>query len=160
MLGESTKITTEEEVYQPPNIGRRLATKIEEISCTNKLRRLEYANDEPLDQVLKTFLKIYDVGTSRANKWISWGFRTLDDLREKANLTTNKRIGIGRYGDLNTCIPRDEITALFAYVRHEAAQLDSDVELCKGKIEQLAITTYITFGQESSGGKAVRDTNI
>jgi DNA polymerase lambda/DNA polymerase IV len=129
---QTTKITSEEEAYRLPNIGRRLAAKIEEIACTNKLRRLEYANDEPLDQVLETFLKIYDVGTSRANKWISQGFRTLDDLREKADLTTNQLIGIERYDDLNTRIPRDEITALFAYVRRETAQLDPDVELLVG----------------------------
>jgi DNA polymerase lambda/DNA polymerase IV len=129
---QTAKITSEEEAYRLPNIGRRLAAKIEEIACTNKLRRLEYANDEPLDQVLETFLKIYDVGTSRANKWISQGFRTLDDLREKADLTTNQLIGIERYDDLNTRIPRDEITALFAYVRRETAQLDPDVELLVG----------------------------
>ncbi len=129
---QATKITTEEEAFQLPNIGQRLAAKIEEIATTNNLRRLEYANDDPLDQVLETFLKIYDVGTSRANKWIAAGFRTLDDLREKADLTTNQRIGIDHYDDLNTRIPRDEITALFAYVTREAAQLDPSVELLVG----------------------------
>ncbi|KAL2132305.1 hypothetical protein VTI74DRAFT_3968 [Chaetomium olivicolor] len=129
---QTVKITTEEEAYRLPNIGRRLAAKIEEIACTNKLRRLEYASDEPLDQVLETFLKIYDVGTSRANKWISQGFRTLDDLCQKADLTTNQRIGIERYDDLNTRIPRAEITALFAYVQREAAQLDPKIELLVG----------------------------
>ncbi|KAK4128864.1 hypothetical protein N657DRAFT_660406 [Parathielavia appendiculata] len=129
---QTVKITTEEEAYRLPNIGRRLAAKIEEIACTNKLRRLEYANDEPLDQVLEVFLKIYDVGTSRANKWISQGFRTLDDLLKKADLTPNQRIGIEHYEDLNTRIPREEVTALFAYVQREAAQVDSAVELLVG----------------------------
>ncbi|KAK4035062.1 hypothetical protein C8A01DRAFT_48673 [Parachaetomium inaequale] len=129
---QTTKITTEDEAYRLPNIGRRLAAKIEEIACTDKLRRLEYANDEPLDQVLEVFLKIYDVGTSRANKWIAQGHRTLDDLRQKADLTTNQRIGVDRYDDLNTRIPRAEITALFAYVQREAARLDPSVELLVG----------------------------
>ncbi|KAK4157796.1 hypothetical protein C8A00DRAFT_11318 [Chaetomidium leptoderma] len=129
---QTVKITTEDEAYRLPNIGHRLAAKIEEIACTNKLRRLEYANDEAVDQVLETFLKIYDVGTSRANKWIAQGFRTLDDLREKAQLSTNQRIGIERYDDLNTRIPRAEITALFAHVRREAARLDPGVELLVG----------------------------
>ncbi|SPQ18648.1 ff37ed50-0c1f-47b6-98bd-840dba5cdb5e [Thermothielavioides terrestris] len=129
---QSTKIMTEEEAYRLPNIGRRLAAKIEEIACTNKLRRLEYANDEPLDQVLETFLKIYDVGTSRANKWIAQGFRTLDDLLQRAELTPNQRIGIERYDDLNTRIPRAEVTALFEYVKREAAKLDPHVELLVG----------------------------
>ncbi|KAK4235514.1 hypothetical protein C8A03DRAFT_46362 [Achaetomium macrosporum] len=129
---QAVKITTEEDAYRLPNIGPRLAAKIEEIACTNKLRRLEYANDEPVDQVLETFLKIYDVGTSRANKWIAQGFRTLDDLLQKADLTTNQRISIEHYDDLNTRIPREEVTALFAYVQREAAQLDASVELLVG----------------------------
>jgi DNA polymerase lambda/DNA polymerase IV len=129
---QTVKITTEEEAYRLPNIGQRLAAKIEEIASTNKLRRLEYANDEPLDQVLEVFLKIYDVGTSRANKWISQGFRTLDDLLKKADLTPNQRIGIEHYDHLNTRIPREEITALFAYVQREAAQVDPAVELLVG----------------------------
>ncbi|KAG7292601.1 hypothetical protein NEMBOFW57_002636 [Staphylotrichum longicolle] len=129
---QTVKITTEDEAYRLPNIGRRLASKIEEIACTNKLQRLEYASGEPLDQALETFLKIYDVGTGRANKWIAQGFRTLEDLLQKADLTTNQRIGIERYDDLNTRIPRDEITALFTYVKREAAQLDPNVELLVG----------------------------
>ncbi len=129
---QTTKITTEEEAFQLPNVGARLAAKIEEIASTNKLRRLEYANDEPLDQVLETFLKIYGVGISCANKWIAQGFRTLDDLRQKADLTTNQRLGIERYDDLNTRIPRSEIAALFAYVEREAAQIDPSVELLVG----------------------------
>ncbi|KAL2256718.1 hypothetical protein VTK26DRAFT_1229 [Humicola hyalothermophila] len=129
---QPTKIMTEEEAYRLANIGRRLAAKIEEIVTTNKLRRLEYANEEPIDQVLETFLKIYDVGTSRANKWIAQGFRTLDDLRQKADLTPNQRIGIEHYDDLNTRIPRAEVAALFAYVQREARQLDPAVELLVG----------------------------
>ncbi|KAL2020698.1 hypothetical protein VTK56DRAFT_7998 [Thermocarpiscus australiensis] len=129
---QTVKITTEEEAYRLPNIGRRLAAKIEEIVHTNTLRRLQYANGEPLDKVLETFLKIYDVGTSRANKWIAQGFRTLDDLRHKADLTPNQRIGIEHHDDLNTRIPRAEVTQLFEYVRREAARLDPAAELLVG----------------------------
>ncbi|KAK4246867.1 hypothetical protein C7999DRAFT_15027 [Corynascus novoguineensis] len=129
---QPTRITTEEEAFRLPNIGRHLAAKIEEIACTNRLRRLEYANDEPLDRVLELFLNIYDVGLSRANKWIAQGYRTLDDLRLKADLTPNQRLSIEHYDDLNARIPRDEVTALFSYVRREAAQIDSRVELLVG----------------------------
>ncbi|KAK3362216.1 hypothetical protein B0T25DRAFT_594658, partial [Lasiosphaeria hispida] len=132
---QSTKITTEEEAYRLPNIGPRLAAKIEEIVSTNSLRRLAYAQDEPRDQALATFLKIYDVGAARANRWISQGLRTLDDVRARAdelNLTKNQRIGLDRYDDLNTRIPRAEVAALGAYVMREAARIDSAIELVIG----------------------------
>ncbi|KAK3382854.1 hypothetical protein B0T24DRAFT_602777 [Lasiosphaeria ovina] len=129
---QTVKITTEEEAYLLPNIGRRLAMKIEEIVNTNNLRRLDYANEEPLDQALQTFLKIYDVGTSRASKWVSQGFRTLEDLKERADLTANQRIGIEHYDDLNTRIPRHEVAALGEYVKKTARDLDPAVELLIG----------------------------
>ncbi|KAL1839142.1 hypothetical protein VTJ49DRAFT_1838 [Mycothermus thermophilus] len=129
---QTVKITTEEDAYRLPNIGRRLAAKIAEIATTDSLRRLEYAHDEPLDHALQTFLNIYGVGLGRANKWIAQGFRTLDDLRERANLTPNQRIGVDHYEDLNTRIPRAEVTALFEYVRREASALDPAVELLVG----------------------------
>ncbi|KAK3334954.1 hypothetical protein B0H65DRAFT_480467 [Neurospora tetraspora] len=129
---QTTKITTAEEAYRLPNVGKRLAEKIEEIVTTDSLRRLEYAQDSPLDRVLAMFLKIYDVGTGRANKWISQGFRTLDDLKQKADLTPNQRIGIDHYDDLNTRIPRSQVTALGDYIKKEAAQIDPAVELLIG----------------------------
>ncbi|KAL2148139.1 hypothetical protein VTH82DRAFT_1794 [Thermothelomyces myriococcoides] len=129
---QRTRITTEEEASRLPNIGRRLAAKIEEIACTNRLRRLEYANDEPLDRVLELFLGVYDVGLRRASRWIAQGYRTLDDLRRRADLTPNQRIGVEHYDDLNARIPRAEVTALFGYVRREAAALDPRVELLVG----------------------------
>lgn len=129
---QTTKITTEEEAYRLPTIGPRLAAKIEEIATTDRLQRLQYAEDDPMTPVLETFLKIYDVGVARASKWIAQGHRTLDDLLAKADLTTNQRLGVERYEDLNTRIPRAEVEALAGYVRRAAARLDPGVELLVG----------------------------
>jgi DNA polymerase lambda/DNA polymerase IV len=129
---QTTKITTEEEAYRLPTIGPRLAAKIEEIATTDRLQRLQYAEDDTLTPVLEMFLKIYDVGVARATKWIAQGYRTLDDLLAKADLTTNQRLGIERYEDLNTRIPRAEVEALAGYVRRAAGQLDPAVELLVG----------------------------
>jgi DNA polymerase lambda/DNA polymerase IV len=129
---QTTKVTTEEEAYRLPTIGPRLAAKIEEIVSTDSLQRLQYAENDPTTLVLETFLKIYDVGIARASKWIAQGHRTLDDLLAKAELTTNQRLGIERYEDLNTRIPRAEVEALAAYVRRAAVLLDPGVELLVG----------------------------
>ncbi|KAK1769508.1 hypothetical protein QBC33DRAFT_467785 [Phialemonium atrogriseum] len=129
---QTVKIATEEEAYRLPAIGRRLAQKIEEIVQTNRLRRLEYAQGEPLDRVLELFLGIYDVGVSRASKWVAQGFRTLDDLRQRADLTPNQRLGLERYDDLNTRIPRAEVDALAGHVRAAAVEIDPRVELLVG----------------------------
>ncbi|KAF6843642.1 DNA polymerase [Colletotrichum musicola] len=129
---QSTKISTAEEAIQLPGVGQRLADKIEEIVTTNRLKRLENAESEPMDEVLQTFLKIYGVGSVQASHWISQGFRSLEDLKAKAKLTTNQRVGIDHYEDLNKRIPRAEVKLLGAVVRSEAAKLDPNIRLIIG----------------------------
>ncbi|KAK2596177.1 hypothetical protein QQS21_006382 [Conoideocrella luteorostrata] len=130
---QDTKISTEEEAYRLPHIGRRIAQKIEEIVTTAKLRRLEYAEDED-DGALQLFLRIYGVGNKQAQQWVSQGHRTLDDLKTsaKTKLNPSQRIGIDHFDDLNTMIPRREVEALGVVVRTAAAQIDPLAELIIG----------------------------
>lgn len=126
------KVTTAEQAIQLPFIGPSISSKIEEIVKTDRLRRLEHAQNDANSQVLRLFLGIYGVGLSTANQWKAQGFRTLNDLLRHASLTPNQRIGIEHYQDLNTRIPRSEVKALGDYVKDEAARIDKDVELLIG----------------------------
>ncbi|KAH8594313.1 hypothetical protein B0O99DRAFT_673098 [Bisporella sp. PMI_857] len=126
------KIETYEQAIALPHIGERLALKIEEINLTGRLRRLEFAEQEPDDAILKTFNNIYGVGISQASKWVQQGFKTLEDLKDKARLTDNQRLGIEHYDDFLTRIPRDEVTALGEVVKRASAIIDSKVEVIIG----------------------------
>ena len=126
------KISTEEEAVKLPMIGPRLAQKIEEIVTTDRLRRLEYAEKEPMNESLQLFMRIYGVGPRQAHQWIAQGYRTLDDLRQKARLSTNQQVGVDHYDDLVERIPRSEVEALGAFVKRAAAQIDPAVELIIG----------------------------
>jgi Fingers domain of DNA polymerase lambda len=48
-------------------------------------------------------MQIYGVGKSRALQFVMQGFRTLNDLLEKGDLTESQRIGIKLY-DVNSSI--------------------------------------------------------
>ncbi|KAG0650036.1 DNA polymerase lambda [Hyphodiscus hymeniophilus] len=126
------RITNYEEAVLLPTIGHRLALKIEEIVLTNRLRRLDNAKMEPNDVILSNFMNIYDVGISQAWKWVLQGHKTLEDLSQRVHLTDNQKIGIEKYDDLLTRIPRDEVTALGDIVREAAAKLDPEVQLIIG----------------------------
>lgn len=126
------RITTAEEALELPFFGQRLADKLEEINRTHTLQRLQYALGDPTSQVKALFLGIYGVGPSTAEKWIAQGFRTFDDLLEKAQLSESQRIGIEHYEDINSRIPRAEVTKIAEYVKAEAAKTDSAVELVVG----------------------------
>ncbi|KAG6047847.1 hypothetical protein E4U17_007357, partial [Claviceps sp. LM77 group G4] len=133
----NTKVTSEAQAVQLPHIGQSLAQKIQEIATTNKLRRLKYAeqstDEEPMQSsAYQLFLQIHGVGTHQAQQWLSWGHRTLEDLKAKVKLTPAQRIGIDRFEDLNKRIPRHEVAALGAHVQEAAAKIDPSVELIIG----------------------------
>ncbi|KAL1901761.1 hypothetical protein Cpir12675_000269 [Ceratocystis pirilliformis] len=119
-------IRTASEARRLPNIGPRLALKIEEIACTDKLQRLEYARDDPLTEVFTLFKGVYGSGTIQAQRWIAQGLRTLNDLMESGRLTRNQKLGVEHYTDLNLRIPRCEMTALVSYVQRALSEIDPD----------------------------------
>ncbi|KAI1107799.1 hypothetical protein F4804DRAFT_809 [Jackrogersella minutella] len=131
LRAQPKKICTAEEARALPNIGR-IADKIEEIVNTNRLRQLAYAQDDPRRKTMALFLQIYGVGQSQAQHWVAQGFRTLDDLKNKAELNVNQKVGLEHFDDLNTRIPRQEVEALGTCVKKAAAVIDRSVELIIG----------------------------
>ena len=127
-----TKIQTKEEALALPNVGQRLAEKIEEIAFTNRLRRLDNARAEPSDQTLQTFMKVYGAGFVIASKWVSEGYTTLDELLQKADLTENQRIGIEHFEDFNSRIPRAEVEQHGAAVRKALQKIDAAFQVTIG----------------------------
>jgi DNA polymerase IV len=129
---QTTKISTYEQAIVLPTIGERLALKIEEIVATNRLRRLENAKLEMNDHILDTFMKIYGVAVNQAWKWVQQGHKSLQDLLDCVHLTENQKLGIERYDDFLTRIPRDEVTALGDIVKNISAEIDPLVEVIIG----------------------------
>ncbi|CEJ85769.1 hypothetical protein VHEMI03910 [[Torrubiella] hemipterigena] len=129
---QDVRITTEEEAVALAGIGPSLAAKIEEIATTDKLQRLDQTTDDPSDSLLQLFLGVYGVGTRTAQQWIGKGWRTLEDLLAHAKLNQNQLIGIEYYKDLNTRIPREEMTQLGKIVTKAAKRIDSEVEVIIG----------------------------
>ncbi|OAA45919.1 DNA polymerase POL4 [Beauveria brongniartii RCEF 3172] len=139
---QPAKISSARDALRLPGVGQRLAAKIEEIATTDRLQRLEHAEkDEDEDggganAALRLFLGVHGVGPALAAQWAAWGMRTLEDVVRKdgsgIRLTPGQRLGIERYEDLHTKIPRDEVEALAAVVRAEAASIDAAVEMTIG----------------------------
>jgi len=122
-------IRTKEDAMRISTIGERLAVKIEEIVTTDRLRCLENTSLEPEDQALQLFIGIYGVGFRVASRWVAQGFRTLDDLRNRANLTANQRIGIDHYNDFSQRIPRREVAWHADIVRSALRAADENLEM-------------------------------
>lgn len=132
LRGHAVKVCTKERALALPQIGERLATKIEEIAVTNRLRRLDNTKTDINDQIFQTFMGIYGAGPVLAGKWVDAGYTTLDEVVAKADLNTNQKIGIEHYEDFNSRIPRVEVEKLGAIVRKNLIKLDANFEVIVG----------------------------
>ena len=129
---EKERIVSRDQALKIRGIGERLASKIEEIVWTHRLRRLEYANLEPNDALLSHFTKIYGAGFRQASKWISQGYKSLDDLRKRAQLTANQKIGLDHYDDFLQRIPREEVETHGEIVRKTILKADPSYQVIIG----------------------------
>ena len=68
-------------------LGENLADKIWEIISSGKLRKLDHLSEDKDTNSIAILSKIWGAGLVTANNWIAQGYRTLDDIREKAELT-------------------------------------------------------------------------
>ena len=129
---QSELIATREQAIKIPGIGTRLADKIEEIVTTSKLRRLDHTMTDPDEQVLQLFMGIYQVGHPTASRWIAQGHRTLQDLKNKVELTENQRVGVQHYDDFLQRIPRAEVSQHAAIVSKALQDADSGMQAIVG----------------------------
>ena len=68
------------------------------VATTGELQRLQ--NLDSSDHLIELFMGIYGVGRTKALKFVMQGFRTLEDLLARADLTESQRIGIQLYNVL------------------------------------------------------------
>lgn len=126
---QNNKVSTRVQALSIPGIGPRLADKVEEIVLTDHLRRLDHTNDSPEDRTIQEFIRIYGVGLLQATKWVAQGYRSLSDLRDRAPLTKNQRIGLEHYDDFAQRIPRKEVEAHWTIVRQAVQAVDKDMQV-------------------------------
>lgn len=126
---QTEKIVTRKQARSISGIGERLADKIEEIVLTNHLRKLDNTNSSDEDRILQLFMGIYGVGLSLASRWQAQGYRTLEDLVEKAELNANQRVGIEHYDDFMQRIPRKEVEAHGEIVRKAVQTVDPNMQV-------------------------------
>ncbi|KAF7951571.1 hypothetical protein EAE96_006875 [Botrytis aclada] len=132
LKNKPTLIRTFSEAIVIPKIGQRIAKKIEEIVLTGHLRRLDHAEAEPDDKILKLFMGIYGVNYKLASKWLSQGHRSFSDLKNNIKLTPSQQIGIEHYDDLQLRVPRHEIEQLGTFIIETSRTLDPEIEITIG----------------------------
>ncbi|KAB1271453.1 DNA polymerase lambda [Camelus dromedarius] len=120
-------VTSYQEAFSIPGIGKRMAEKIVEILESGHLRKLDHISESV--PVLELFSNIWGAGTKTAQMWYHQGFRSLEDIRTQASLTSQQAIGLKHYDDFLDRMPREEASEIEQTVR-EAAQAFNSGLLC------------------------------
>ncbi|NWI22582.1 DPOLL polymerase, partial [Sula dactylatra] len=114
-------VTSYQEACKIPGIGKRMAEKILEILESGHLRKLDHISESV--PVLELFSNIWGAGVKTAQMWYHQGFRTLDDIRTKATLTSQQAVGLKHYMDFLERMPREEAAEIEQTVRQAALAL-------------------------------------
>ncbi|NXE55192.1 DPOLL polymerase, partial [Casuarius casuarius] len=115
-------VTSYQEACKIPGIGKRMAEKILEILESGHLRKLDHISENV--PVLELFSNIWGAGVKTAQMWYQQGFRTLDDIRSKASLTSQQAVGLKHYADFLERMPREEAAEIEQTVRQAALALN------------------------------------
>jgi DNA polymerase lambda len=111
-----------------PGIGESLAKKIWEIIDTGGLEKLEDFQSSEYIRAINLFGNIWGCGPTSAKQWYdqvrsslasipslfvdTQGYRTLDDVRQRAKLSENQQVGLKYYDEFLERIPRVEVTEI------------------------------------------------
>jgi DNA polymerase IV len=113
-------------------LGEKIAAHVQEIVSTGRYRQLESAHNDPGAKLIELFTGVYGAGPIVARHWINQGYQSLDDLREKADLTANQKIGLDHYDDFQQTIPRSEVAQHGAVVEEALKAADPRLQLIIG----------------------------
>jgi DNA polymerase lambda len=97
-------------------------------------------------KAINLFTNIWGAGATTARGWVAQGFRTLDDLRNKAHLTRHQKIGLQYYEELLDRMPRCE-----------AAEIEKVVSVCFLCTSNIFMTAVYCLLQVVDAVKAIDD---
>ncbi|XP_002734013.2 DNA polymerase lambda-like [Saccoglossus kowalevskii] len=117
-------ITTWEEANSIPGIGKKMADKVWEIIESGHLRKIDYVCQGEEVKAINLFTKIHGVGPTIAQELYQQGFRTIDDVREKAKLNRQQKIGIKHFDDFLDRMSREEAGEIEKVVKDMALSIN------------------------------------
>ncbi|XP_049834551.1 DNA polymerase lambda-like isoform X3 [Schistocerca gregaria] len=122
-------INSYEEAVSLPGIGKKMAEKIMEIIETGKLQKVDEVCNSEKSKIISLFTQIWGVGPVTAQSWYAQGFRTLEDLPCKANLSKQQKIGLHYFEELQCRIPREEVECIGNIVKENALAIETDISV-------------------------------
>ncbi|CAF0782280.1 unnamed protein product [Brachionus calyciflorus] len=127
------KIKRIEDAKALKGIGKRISEKISEYLKTGKVSKLMEARKNDKSKILKELTRVAGVGPSHAQKLLSEGIKSLEDLKSHQNLLTHQQIiGLKYVDDFEQRIPRSEMAEIEKFLFEKIKKIDKDytITLC------------------------------
>lgn len=123
------EIESGKEALKLSGIGKGIAEKIQEIIDTGSLKQVSDLGEEIVNKtvVIGNFCKIWGVGPAKAEELWKAGARSVDDVHSHMDLlTTNQKIGLKYFDDLQKRIPRVKVKDLGKKIAHVIEELEKE----------------------------------
>lgn len=125
-----TPVSTIDDLKQLPGWGKSLIAKAEEWIKTGHIAAADAIDTNT--EAMAIFLDIAGVGPVKAAELVDAGLRTITDLEAKRELLNAKQlIGLRYYHDFKLRIPRKEMEAHAALIRHVIDTLYPQTAVCE-----------------------------
>ncbi|XP_054716268.1 DNA polymerase beta-like [Uloborus diversus] len=119
------KISNGKEAKALPGIGQKIADKIDEFIQTGKLEKLEKIRADDSSQAITLLTKVFGIGPATAQKFVSGGITSIEDLQKNINkLNNQQKIGLKYFEDFEKKIPREEMKSLEEKILKTCHKLD------------------------------------
>ncbi|GIL98811.1 hypothetical protein Vretimale_4007 [Volvox reticuliferus] len=99
------------------HLGRGSEEKVAEILATGRLSRNDAYEHDEKQVTIRKFMQVWGCGESTARRWWASGSRSLDDVRQRTDLTAQQRLGLRHFDDFQHRIPRAEVSLVATVVR-------------------------------------------
>ncbi|KAF7728248.1 hypothetical protein EC973_006529 [Apophysomyces ossiformis] len=118
------KIQSVSEASKIIGIGKKISGLIDTYLKTGHIPEAEDLLTDPKFLTLRLFNRVFGVGPSTAKIWWDIGYRTLQEVLDKAQLSAAVRLGIELLPDLIQPMNRKDVEELVDIIRREVVGLD------------------------------------
>lgn len=135
-------ITSGDEALAIPNVGKKIAAKIDELIEHGKIAKLENLETHEIYSVIGSFMEIWGVGKHVAHELYAKGYRSYADLLDPNHpstlkygqpLTKNQMIGLQFIDEFKQRIPRAEVAEIERIVRETVQSIRPGmIAVCTG----------------------------
>ncbi|GLC35860.1 hypothetical protein PLESTF_001233200 [Pleodorina starrii] len=106
-----------EDQFRIKAVDRAMGILVTEILATGRFHRNDTYEQNEKRMTMMRFMQVWGCGESTARSWWTAGARSLDNVRQRADLTVQQRLGLRHFDDFQLRIPRAEVDEVVAVVR-------------------------------------------